>query len=147
MRRNASHRSASASDSGIIISASAAASPPAASTIGSARLTPMIGTWPLRHTASAASFMRARLAARSAADLAPVPYGPPTMIHMENSSEGQSGWSVSSPVCRAVDRLAANAAGPLCGYRRGRLTRTGIGFSSIRGPNRNAMKALRKSKP
>jgi hypothetical protein len=66
-----------------MISASAATSPPAAATIGKARLTPMIGTWPLRHTASAASFMRARLAARSAADLAPVPYGPPTMTHME----------------------------------------------------------------
>jgi hypothetical protein len=46
-------------------------------------MTPMIGTWPWRHTASAVSFMRARLAARSAADLAPVPYGPPTMIDTE----------------------------------------------------------------
>jgi hypothetical protein len=37
---------------------------PAASIIGSAALTPMIGTWPRRNSATAASFSALRFAAR-----------------------------------------------------------------------------------
>src|SRR5205085_6665527 len=84
MRRHAWQRSASASDTGIMIVSKD--SGPAASIIGSAMLTPITGTCPRRSSATAVWLSARRLAARCAASAPPAVYGPAIMIHIAASS-------------------------------------------------------------
>lgn len=101
MRSTASQRSASARERGIMISSKD--SGPAASIIGRAMLTPMMGVWPRRRTSRAAWFMWRRLAARAAASAFPAVYGPEIMIHMRDGRRACLGGTALRAVMGKID--------------------------------------------
>ena len=112
IRSTASHRFAAASESGIIRSSNV--SSPAASITGSARLTPMMGTWPRRNTSYATRFRACRFLSRSARVFVPPVYGPDTMT--------QSGPGVASFVLTSTFHSWSASPRPgaaRCGTRRG----------------------------